>query len=81
MTRTATTQRRMKCGLSCELREESFVLANGGPAGHPEEVAFEIGVKNKGIRVCGGGCGVQARNSLTADTEAGESRKSPEDVE
>lgn len=40
-----------------------------------------MGLKNMGISVCGGGWGVQARNSLGKDTEAGESSVSPENVE
>lgn len=45
MTRTAVTQGRMKQGLSCKLRDESFVLTDGGPKRHPEEVTLEIGLE------------------------------------
>lgn len=58
MTRTAVTQGRMKQGLSCKLRDESFVLTDGGPRRHPEEVTLEIGLKDKGAGACGGGSGV-----------------------
>lgn len=49
VTRTAVTQGRMKQGLSCKLRDESFVLTDGGPKRHPEEVTLEIGLKDKGL--------------------------------
>lgn len=70
----------MKQGLSCKLREESFILTDGGPGRQPEEVAFEMGLKDKGICVCGGD--LESRpGTAGAKTQAGESRVSPEDVE
>lgn len=39
-------------------------------AGDLEEVAFEAGLTEKRIDVCGRDCGVQAGKSLSEDTEA-----------
>ncbi|KAI5131079.1 E3 Ubiquitin-Protein Ligase Hecw2 [Manis pentadactyla] len=44
-------------------------------------MAFEVKLKEKGICVCGGGCGVRSGNSLSKGTGAEEGSVPPKDVE